>query len=481
MRRFWPKTLWPRSLQGQMLLAVALALLLAQTFSAVLLYRAQTERRDASLVHAAAMRLLTATRALLPSPERTSDDGDGARLRSRPEMFDGPRSFRIEHSTVSPQRPGERRMPEAEADLRAILIDQDIATDDIVVVQRAVSDDPQTHRRLIRRSAMLGQPPQAIAHNVLVAGVRRNGSSEWLVVRAVMPPYERILIATLISQTLFIYAVLVGAIALLMRRITRPLAALTGRVERFADTRDAGDQLTPEGPDDVRRLIVAHNAMEGRIAALLNEKDVMLGAIGHDLKTPLAALRVRIESVEDETERGKMARTIEDIVRTLDDILALARVGKSSEPREQAELSALVASVVEEYEDMGDPVTLTEPPRMVLPLRPTLVRRALRNLISNALRYGKVARVSIIRDGTTVVIRIDDNGPGIPAGQITEMMEPFMRGEPSRNSETGGAGLGLTLARAIAIQHGGALILTNRRGDAASSAGLTAELRLPLG
>ena len=113
--------------------------------------------------------------------------------------------------------------------------------------------------------------------------------------------------------------------------------------------------------------------MEG-ITALLDEKDVMLGAIGHDLKTPLAALRVRIESVEDETERTRMAATIEDIVRTLDDILSLARVGRPRDPLEQSELSALVAAVVEEYEDMGEPVELGETRRIALPLRGVTIR-----------------------------------------------------------------------------------------------------------
>src|SRR6185312_10130036 len=106
--------------------------------------------------------------------------------------------------------------------------------------------------------------------------------------------------------------------------------------------------IEPSGPEDTRRLIAAHNAMEASIAALLDEKDVMLGAIGHDLKTPLAALRVRIESVPDDAERAKMAATIEDIARTLDDILSLARVGRPTDPLEPTDLAALVASVVED-------------------------------------------------------------------------------------------------------------------------------------
>jgi signal transduction histidine kinase len=206
----------------------------------------------------------------------------------------------------------------------------------------------------------------------------------------------------------------------------------------------------------------------------------MLGAIGHDLKTPLSALRVRIESVEDDAERGKMAATIEDITRSLDDILSLARVGRPSDPLEQTELNALVGQIAEEFEDMGEAVSVEPDERLVLPLRATWVRRAIRNLVVNALRYGGAARIAIERTTGEVLIRIDDDGLGIPDDRIEAMLQPFTRGEPSRNSETGGAGLGLTLARAIAEQHGGGLTLTNRRGGDGAVAGLTAILALPL-
>jgi len=220
--------------------------------------------------------------------------------------------------------------------------------------------------------------------------------------------------------------------------------------------------------------------MEQRIAALIDEKDVMLGAIGHDLKTPLAALRVRIESVEDDNERARMVASIKDITQTLNDILSLARVGRPDDVPERTDLAALVGSVVEEYEDMGDNVELLGAQKIALPLRATWLRRGVRNLIGNALRYGKQARVSVLKEGAEAVIRIEDDGPGIPEGSIAAMLEPFARGETSRNRETGGAGLGLTLARAIAEQHGGALRLANRSGADGTVAGLVAEIRLPL-
>ena len=461
---------WPRSLQGQLLLAIAFALLLAQGISAVLLYRAQADRREAALVHTAALRLFAAGR---------EEGRFGGEIRHGPEF--GGRQLKVELLPASPLVAGDDRRSHAEDELREILEDQGAVLGQVVVVQRPTSEDPRLAGKLEHRSRMLGDHAPPPPDHVLLAAVELQPSGGgWLAVRIPVPGGERALLASLLGQTLLLYGLLVGAIALILGRITRPLAALTRRLERFAQTRDIDGQLEPQGPDDIRSLIVAHNAMEGRIAALLDEKDVMLGAIGHDLKTPLAALRVRIECVDDESERAKMAATIEDITRSLDDILSLARVGRPSDPREPTELSALVAHVAEEFEDMGEPVTFAPSERIVLSLRPTWLRRAVRNLVSNALRYAGSARITLERQGDSAVVRVEDDGPGIPDGDIERMLEPFTRGDPSRNSGTGGAGLGLTLARAIAEQHGGKLHLANRRGADGAVAGLTATISLPI-
>jgi len=462
----------PRSLQGQLLLAIAMALLLAQGISAALLWRAQSERREAAMVHAAAIRLFAAGREEGLFGGRRFHPGD-----LPPEA----RRLRVERADASPLRDRETREAGAEHELREVFAEQGVELKEVVVVHRPIGENAHLIRREARIAARLGDHAPPRAHEQMIAAIHTSELG-WITVAMPMRGRDTGLLISLLGQTLLLYGLLVGAIALIVGRITRPLAALTRRLEQFASTRDAAGQLTPQGPDDVRRLIQAHNAMEDRIAALLDEKDVMLGAIGHDLKTPLAALRVRIESVEDDAERGKMAATIEDIVRSLDDILSLARVGRPSDPREPAELKALVGQVADEFEDMGEPVTFTPGERLVAPVRVTWLRRGLRNLVSNALRYGGgAARITLEREGTMAVIRVEDDGPGIPDDRIGAMMEPFTRGEPSRNSATGGAGLGLTLARAIAEQHGGALVLANRRNADGTVAGLTATLTLPLG
>lgn len=456
---------WPRSLQGQVLLAIALALLVAQTISAVLIWKEQNHRRESGMVSSAAFRLLG------PMPDARRRHGDDEER--------APPPFRLEHSDRSPQRAGEVRLPHVEHELAEVLVAQGFDVTDVVVFERnPMTDRPslqwmQRHRREL---AAISREPMP---RLIIASVRQS-SGEWLSTRVFTEGGELRVLAPLVGQTIVLYLVLVGTMALILRRMARPLKALTRRVEDFAGNRTLDGQLQPDGPEDIQGLIVAHNAMEARIAAMLDEKDVMLGAIGHDLKTPLAALRVRIEAVDDDIERARMAATIEDINRSLDDILSLARVGRPSDPVEPTELSALVADVIGEFEDMVEPVELGDTDRVVLPVRATWMRRALRNLVSNAMRYGERARITLKREGREAVLRIEDDGPGIPEHEIARMMEPFTRLEASRNSGTGGTGLGLTLARAIADQHGGTLTLANRRGPD-GIAGLTATMRLPIG
>ncbi len=479
------RRLWPASLQGQVLLALALALLLAQGISTALMFRAVTARRHENLTHTLAFRLFN-------TAQPRAGTAQGEEL--APAVLAPPGA--IPDLLAHPARPqlvarfapmaSDVAWPDAEARLRQVLSEQDLPVARVVVVDRSLAEDPAGEAQADRRAAILGRHHPSRPERVLIGAVQRTVGGPWLVARALIPPDEgaATVLRSLLLQTVTIYLILVGAMAMMLRRITRPLAKLTTRLGQFAGNPGRVVAMAPEGPEDLRRLIVAHNAMEARIGALLDEKDVMLGAIGHDLKTPLAALRVRIEVVEDDVERGKMAATIEDITRSLDDLLSLARVGRPSDPLEPTELSALVAAVVEEYEDMGDPVTMGDLPRTVLPLRTTWVRRALRNLISNALRYAGTARVASTRERVGgrdwAVIRIDDDGPGIPDGDMGRMLEPFTRGDPSRNSQTGGAGLGLTLARAVAEQHGGTLLLANRLGGDGKVAGLSATLRLPL-
>jgi signal transduction histidine kinase len=454
------KRLLPRSLLGQVLLAVAGALLIAQAISAALLFRAAEERREQQMVGTLAVQLIAAATRGEDAPRRP-----------------GWRRMRVQIGPVPPATRADRAEPRIAAQLRRVLSEQGHSAGEVRAVSRPALSDPRVLQR-IARGRPVGRGIALTGARIVQASVPR-GDGTWLTARTLSPPRQRGAWQGLIVQTVLLFAALMLVMWLLLRRITRPLAALTDRVETFTRTQNTAAPLAAEGPADIRRLIEAHGRMEARIAAMLDEKDVMLGAIGHDLKTPLAALRVRIESVEDEAERARMAAGIEEIVRTLDDILSLVRVGRATEPPERTELSALAAAVVEEFEDMGQPATLTDGPRVVAPVHVTWAKRALRNLVSNAVRYGGSAEVEVLRAqgpaGPEALLRVSDRGPGIPEDRLATITEPFVRGEASRNRETGGAGLGLTLARAIAEAHGGRLVLANRAGG-----GLVAEIRLPV-
>lgn len=468
---------WPRSLLGQVLLWTALALLAAQAISAVLLYRAAEDRRETALLNTAAFRFIAheTGRDLGRIPGRDAGQVRQGRQGER-RMRRGPP---VEVTASLPDALKARRQPAQEEALGAILDIQNMTYDDIAVGRVVLGDDPVSLAWMGRRGREIG--PDARDRQVMLAAILRDDGT-WLVSRQPERRREPPVWRGIALQTAIIYLVLVGGLALLLRRTTRPLADLTRRVEEFGrapagqSPNDLPHGLPPaaRGPEDVRRLVSAQHDMERRIAAMLNEKDVMLGAIGHDLKTPLAALRVRIESVGDEAERQKMAASIDDLSQTLDDILALARIGRSDQPSERAELSTLVTAVVEEFEDMGAAVELGPMVRIVRPVQVTLLRRALRNLVSNALRYGEVAVVSVAEEGGAAILRVEDAGPGIEEARIDAMMEPFVRGEASRNRATGGSGLGLAIARTIAESLGGKLVLANR-----PEGGLRAEIRIP--
>lgn len=467
---------WPRSLLGQTLLALAVALLGAQTIYASLLYRAANERREAALLNAAAFELISG-----PFRLRAEASGPipGTNLRGQRRVVRQiPRQLRYMLAPSSPVRMGEKRVQKWEEVLGDVLGRQSIAVDQLAIVERPALSDPEVQAGLERvprfRQRMMQTRP-----DLLVVALRRQGSTAWEVVRLPVPQMERGVITGLVVQTAILFLLLMAILYGVLRRLTGPLAALTRRTAEIARPGATSRPLEPQGPDDVRGLIAAHNAMEARIGAMLDEKDVMLGAIGHDLKTPLAALRVRIESVEDDGQRARMAATIEDIVRTLDEILELARIGRASNPPERAAITALADSVVEEFEDMGEPVTLADGPRVSATVHVTWLKRALRNLISNAVRYGGSATVSVLEEPGRVILRVEDDGPGIPADRLGTIAEPFVRGESSRSRATGGTGLGLTLARAVAEERGGSLVLANRPAQNGMPGGFVAEIRLP--
>jgi signal transduction histidine kinase len=321
-----------------------------------------------------------------------------------------------------------------------------------------------------------GEPPGEItlreAREILLAARLPDG--RWLNGAVVTPEPPTDEIWRLGASTFVTFAFVLAAALWVASRLSRPLRDLQTAAARVGAANDP-EEVSVRGPGDVRQTLEAFNAMSRRVSQLLGEKDVMLGALGHDLRTPLASLRIRIETMEPEAERLKAIRTIEEATQLLEDILELARQGRSSEPVKTVDVSVLVEDIVEDYAETGAPVSLTNSEKAPAACRPVLFRRALRNLIDNAVAYGQAARLSVSKSGDDVLVRIEDDGPGMSEEALAAAGRPFVRGEASRSRSTGGSGLGITLADAIAKAHGGELKLANREPH-----GLAATIKLPL-
>lgn len=266
------------------------------------------------------------------------------------------------------------------------------------------------------------------------------------------------------------------AAAILARRIAKPI----GELSDAADALGRGDagQIVPEtGPRDVQRAARSFNTMQERLTRLLEDQRATLRAIGHDLRTPLTSLRIRAEDLPDGLQRDRFIAMIDDLTTMTGEILSWAKDVSTPEPMAKVDLASLVDTVVEGYAERGDDVEFVEPVIDVVAVcRRTSLRRALTNLIDNALKYAGQARISLALVDGDVAIRVDDDGPGIPDGELAAVLKPFTRLETSRNRETGGVGLGLSIAHSIIAHHGGRLSLHNRVPK-----GLRVTLTLPLG
>lgn len=272
--------------------------------------------------------------------------------------------------------------------------------------------------------------------------------------------------------SLLVFLALLGGVVWLSARVTRPLQRLTEAADRFSGAEPL-QPLEPEGPPDMRRAIAAFNGLSRRISDLLEEKDQMLGALGHDLRTPLASMKIRAAGMRPVDQRTALFATVDGMDRMIEDILTLARTGRSAEPLARVDVRALVLGVVGEFRAQGAPVELAPGEPIVWTLRPDLLTRALRNLIDNAVRYAGGARLSLAIEGSALLLRVEDDGSGLPTDQLESVLRPFARLDQSRNRGTGGAGLGLAIATSIARLHGGTVELENR-----AEGGLSATLRL---
>jgi signal transduction histidine kinase len=297
---------------------------------------------------------------------------------------------------------------------------------------------------------------------------------EWLTFATTLPQG-----APSVSWQFIISLALMGLIVLAVsvwavRRVTAPLGMLSAAADRLG--RDvAADPLAEAGTIEMQRAARAFNRMQERLRRLVESRTQMLAALSHDLRTPLTLLRLRAEEVANTDERDKMLATIGEMDEMIGTTLAFARDEVRAEPRRRVDVAALLKSVVDDMADAGLPVTMAPAAPLIQDCQPGALKRALANLLDNAVKYGKRARATIATAGKTIEITIDDDGPGIPEAELPRVFQPFCRVEDSRNRDTGGTGLGLAIAQSIVQAHGGELTLANRPGG-----GLRASIKLPV-
>lgn len=282
------------------------------------------------------------------------------------------------------------------------------------------------------------------------------------------PSQIRLLLSMVISMVL-----LAPLVWFMARRLAQPIRVFAEAAERLGADPDA-EPLTPSGPSEVRTAIAAFNDMQASLRDHIRRRTQTVAAIAHDLRTPLTRLRFRAEQAPDAL-RDRMAADVEEMDALIAQAMAYVRGEAAPEHRERLDLTQLTEACANSFADTGEPVTFDEGRPMAVVADPAALRRALANLIGNAVKYAGSGRVSTRLEDGQAVVSISDDGPGLVEADLEALFEPFARGERSRNRETGGAGLGLTVARQVARAHGGDVILTPR-----PEGGLVAQFSLPL-
>jgi signal transduction histidine kinase len=313
-----------------------------------------------------------------------------------------------------------------------------------------------------------GNPPAGTPR----PGVRRRAPFNWLFdVTVTLPDGERVMYRTLaplpapplprqIFVELGVLTVLLGvAMFVMARTITRPLRELANA----ADALGRGANIPPlaeKGARELRRATRAFNTMQERLRRYLESRTRVVAAMSHDLRTTLTRLRLRAESIDNDELRARFAADLDEMSQMVQGALGLFRGLNDDEPLDSVDVNVLLETLRADFAELGASVNIEGRAREPLCARPLALKRCLTNILHNAVEYGTRATV-LVSDGDELVMRIRDEGPGIPVEALHQVFEPFFRIEPSRNRETGGAGLGLSIARDIVQAHGGSISLHN--------------------
>jgi signal transduction histidine kinase len=428
----------PRGITARFALTIVLALVLAQgAMAAFFLIDRTTRARDHRLPErvAALARVIDAT----PPAER-------------PRLLASLRNRDLAGRWPSePPRDGEETSPPAELFVEAV---------------RGELGDSSRPVAVQRLPEAIGRP-----RRLQVAIGLADGSA--LTIEATAPPPPGFVERWLVTWILLIAAIAVALSLLAARRLTAPLARFAAAAERLG-TEGTAERLPETGPTELRAATRAFNRMQERLARFVEDRTRMLAAISHDLRTPLTRMRLRAELVEDPVQQAKMLADIAEMESMIGATLAFARDDPRREPAAPLDLAALLGEIAEENREAGRAVSFAGPARCPFLGRRLALRRAIGNLVDNAIAYGGAARLRLLSGAGEVHIEIEDDGPGIPREAREKVFAPFQRLDPSRNRATGGVGLGLAVARNVVRAHGGDIEL-----DDAPGGGLLARVTLP--
>jgi two-component system OmpR family sensor kinase len=277
-----------------------------------------------------------------------------------------------------------------------------------------------------------------------------------------------------IAATTLVALVVMLASVLMVRWLARPLQRMADAARSFQLA--GSSEIVPEGgPREIRALATAFNDMQSRILRQTRTRTQALAAVSHDLKTPLTRVRFRLEELKDRRLRRSLERDLSEMERMIEATLHYLKGDRAGEEAQPVELVALLRTISDDASDMGQDVMFHGPATLVLRGRRLALKRAITNIVQNAVKYGRRAEITASIDDDQAVVTVLDEGPGVPPDKIDALFEPFVRLETSRNEATGGFGLGLTIADEIIGAHDGTITLQNR-----PEVGLEVVIRLPL-
>ena len=466
--------LWPQSLFGRLLAASVIAVLLAQVVALFLIAQEREHFVLQGSVREWARRITETT--LMLQPLTPAERAEAVNELATPHQGRRAHGLRLPADMAGRGPPPERTylrlplLPGFENTLREHL---KAALGSDYDVDVAPTPDPPPPAVPVpvpfyEAHELAAHQDDALRYDVTV----RFPDGDTLVYRVTRMAGGAPLPRNLLINLVLLLLILVVVLYLVARSITRPLSDLAHAADSLGrETRPS--LLAERGARELKYAARAFNTMQDRLRRYLDSRTRVLAAMSHDLKTPLTRLRLQVEALDNPPMQERIGRELDEMESMVREALSLFRGLDDGEPVGPVDIDALLAKIRGEFAGMGGEVTVTGTGTLPFTGRPQMLKRCLTNLIANAIKFGGNAAV-IVEDGAQLTIRVRDRGPGLPAAELERVFDPFYRLESSRNRDSGGTGLGLTIARDIAQAHGGTLLLQNL-----PAGGLEACLTLP--